>query len=226
MKKAILATVISIFLSACENNSSSSATVTEINLQFKEKKLTSISEEKTSLKGHLSLKNNPFNITGLGYKTPTIESLTNNGRFKYKEGEIITFMIGGNKLFSVKGNREIDIAKSLLIENKLTNFSLPATTFDIRELLNLPPDNTIIPFKSLHKTSNTIRLLLILDTDRNANNGIDLKNWHHRLEGKEIELDTRLDKKLGFRKYFKGLLLPPILMDVTKPLSYIYGNNS
>jgi len=85
-------------------------------------------------------------VSGIAYKTVTKAGLTDdNGTFKYKEGEEVTFSIGGIKLGATRG-------EAILTPQELAG---------VTEVNNSRAEDILV-------------LLQTLDKDHNASNGIDI----------------------------------------------------
>ena len=85
-------------------------------------------------------------VQGIGYSTPTQSGVTDeNGSFKYKDGETVTFKIGGIKLGKTKGLSTLtpqELAGVTVVENS--------------------------------KAQDILILFQTLDADHNASNGIEI----------------------------------------------------
>lgn len=217
MQKILLATSISILLSACSGGGggeSSSPTPTPTP--------TPTNVGGGSEAGQLQLGTVPWDIDGLGFKTATIDAITVDGKFSYNEGETITFMLGDNELFSVAGSPEQSLNSALL-----QSFQLPSDQKSLELALHKRPGlNSNANLSPIHKISNKIKLLLVLDNDKDSSNGIDLTDWHTKLAGTTIELNTRFDDNQAFYKTFqnhlKSELIHPTYLDSAMPLIFLY----
>ena len=119
---------------------------------------------------------NAFPVKGLHYETETLSGMTDEqGGYQYREGEIINFSLGDTQLGSAPGVPEITPFDWLGIT--------PST--DESELVTLLKRPMI---SSLDLVLNASSLLLSLDVDANAENGIDLGGAHEFLLGQELEM--------------------------------------
>jgi hypothetical protein len=163
-----------------------------------------------------------LDIDGLGFKTAKIDSATVDGQFSFNAGEDVTFMLGASELFTLTGSNSINLTDAILEANDLTADTLPVTASEVITALEQRPGTAPTELNPLHKISNTLKLLLVLDADRDSSNGIDLSDWNTKLSGTEVNLNTRLDDNLEFLKIFKNDLITPLAMDVAEPLLFLY----
>lgn len=209
MQKVLLAASISVLLSACSGGGGGSSSPSTIGGGSKA--------------GQLQLGTAALDIDGLGFKTATIDATTVDGKFSYNEGETVTFMLGNNELFSVTGSQEQSVNNALL-----KNFQLPSDQKSLELALHKRPGlNNNTNLSPIHKISNTIKLLLVLDSDKDSSNGIDLTDWHTKLASTAIELNTRFDDNQAFYNTFQNQQAPdlihPTYLDVASPLVYLYS---
>jgi hypothetical protein len=212
MQKILLTTSISILLSACGGGGESSKPTPS--------PVSTIGGGSEA--GQLQVGGNILDIDGLGFKTATIDSVTVDGQFSFNAGEDVTFILGASELFTLTGNNSISLADAILEANDLTADTLPVTASEVITALEQRPGTAPTELNPLHKISNTLKLLLVLDADRDSSNGIDLSDWNTKLSGTEVNLNTRLDDNLEFLKIFKNDLITPLAMDVAEPLLYLY----
>jgi hypothetical protein len=119
------------------------------------------------------------NVIGLHYRTPTREGVTDaNGSFRYLAGEPVTFSIGSIVLGSASGAATIS-------PFTLAGMAPPTTELDLRR--ELRATRTTTPFV---RAINMARLLLVLDADHDAANGIDLRGRESALAGASINFGT------------------------------------
>ncbi|MEH6448162.1 MAG: hypothetical protein V7765_05790 [Oleispira sp.] len=214
MQKILLATSISILLSACGSGGGGSSSPTPTP--------TPTNVGGGSEAGQLQLGTAALDIDGLGFKTASINAITVDGKFSFNEGEAVTFLLGKTEIFTVNGNSSISLSDAILKANALTAETLPTTANEVMTALEKRPGIAPTELNNLHKVSNTLKLLLVLDADRDASNGIDLAGWNAKLNATEVNLNTRLDDNLEFLKVFKDDLITPLAMDVAEPLLYLY----
>lgn len=207
MKKILLAATI-LAVSACGGGGGGGS---------KSKAPTPTPTPTPALEGQLTLGAASFDIDGLGFKTASIDSTTKDGKFSFKDGETVTFSLGKNDLFSIKASKSINFSEALL-----KNIKLPTTADEITAVIEKRPGIAPSELHPLHKVSNTLKLLLVLDDDRDSSNGFDLSDWHKKLSNTAVNLNTHLDNNLEFRKVFKDKLIAPLAMDTAKPLVYLY----
>ncbi len=123
-------------------------------------------------------------VVGARYKTPTIEGVTNSdGIFKYHKGEKVEFFINSISLGKATPKDVPDSLKDKVKANKIV------TPLDLAK-----NDN--------NKTVKIAQLLISLDSDGNASNGIDIDS--SKLNDKEknitidnIDLDNSLEIKVS-----------------------------
>jgi hypothetical protein len=95
------------------------------------------------------------NLSGISYVSDINGTTDSNGTFSYKYGKDVTFKIGGIKLGKINTS-DINVTDKLVF---------------IGELLGLPRTNSTDA-----KLVSLLRLLQSLDSDGNANNGIDINS--------------------------------------------------
>lgn len=104
-------------------------------------------------------------VIGLQYRTPTRQGATDSsGTFRYLTGETVTFSIGAVELGSVPGASTVTLFT-------LVGVTPPTTELELRRELKRAT-NAVTPFV---RATNMARLLLVLDVDNNASNGVDLR---------------------------------------------------
>ncbi len=174
-------------------------------------------------------------VAGLSYRTATLSGVTSErGAFEYREGEDITFSLGTTDLVTVTPETNLS-----LFELLDSAFTLPRTTKDIRAQLRAPESyevqtqlefiqNSYYPSQvsGLHQASNIMQLLLALDSDHDASNGIDLTGgqWTTALNALDVtfELPLRNFYKSDAMIAFQQETGIPLAMDKTVPLTTLY----
>jgi len=111
------------------------------------------------------------NVSGLGYRTPTREGVTDTqGTFKFLPGETVTFFVGGIELGAAPGAAEI------------TPFTLAGMTPPTTEpALRRELDRATRTSGNFVRAINMARLLLALDADGNSTNGLDVSGRENAL---------------------------------------------
>lgn len=174
-------------------------------------------------------------VAGLSYRTATLSGVTSErGAFEYREGEDITFSLGTTDLVTVTPETNLS-----LFELLDSAFTLPRTAKDIRAQLRAPEsyevqrqlefiENSYYPSQvsGLHQASNIMQLLLALDSDHDASNGIDLTGgqWTTALNALDVTFE------LPLRDFFKSDAMITfqqetgisLAMDNTAPLKALY----
>ncbi|WP_196159351.1 hypothetical protein [Reinekea sp. G2M2-21] len=167
--------------------------------------------------GQLTAGSQPFDIDGLGFKTATVNAKSIDGQFSYNDGEQITFMLGDTELFTVAAAENLNFSTALR-----QGYALPDTADAVLSILETPPGQAAATLDPLHVISNKMKLLLVLDNDRNPDNGIDLTDWHQRLAGTFVDLDHAFDRPDVFVDTFSGSLAAPVAIDIAEPLVTLY----
>ncbi len=123
------------------------------------------------------------NVKGLHYKTSTTEGLTNaDGEFEYREGEDITFSLGGITLGMAQ-------AKVNMSPFDLVGISAPESKKTIYSGLGYDThagEKIITPFM---RAVNMTRLLMVFDADQNTANGIDLGDADNDLTSESLNFN-------------------------------------
>ncbi len=102
-------------------------------------------------------------VAGLKYETPTISGVTNGrGEFRYYQGEAVTFLVGRLVLGTAKGASRINLAQLVYrVGGDIDRLHDPSVT-------------------------NLARLLLTLDQDGDAENGVTIAPVVHEIVGSKI----------------------------------------
>lgn len=117
-------------------------------------------------------------VSGLHYETPTQSGLTNSsGEFKYKQGESVTFSVGGITLGSTLGANQIT-------PFDLFNLTAPQTEAEVLSILN-----NFVNVDDFDRALNMVVFLTSLDNDGNPDNGLDLTGWHTALSDASLSFD-------------------------------------
>ncbi|WGL18339.1 hypothetical protein PVT68_08595 [Microbulbifer bruguierae] len=155
-------------------------------------------------------------IQGLHYETPSFSGLTNrNGRFRYREGETVTFSLGGILLGSASGAPKLnpfDLVGSSPLRDEL---ALRAALEDHQRV------------DALDLVANMMLLFLTLDRDQNPENGIDLTDWNRDLA--DYRLDFAFDlygfparRGLDSLSAIKTAFAIQYQLPLSEPLLYLY----
>ena len=158
-----------------------------------------INEDETTsilLAGQLS----QIPIEGLNYSTPTHSGVTESGgRFYYREGETVTFSLGGTTIGSAPGNALVTLF-ALFDE---ADFN--PDWYDIRAKVS---GSTLSNFNGL---VNAVTLLQNLDDDADVSNGIRInERVQAAAEAIEIDLMNIVDSSFRIDRSFRSLLLAAI----------------
>ncbi|GAA3917685.1 hypothetical protein [Litoribacillus peritrichatus] len=174
-------------------------------------------------------------VAGLSYRTATLSGVTSErGAFEYREGEDITFALGTTDLVTVTPETNLS-----LFELLDSAFTLPRTAKEIRaqlrapesyevqsQLANIVDSNHPSQVSGLHQASNIMQLLLALDSDRDASNGIDLTQteWQPTLDELDVTFEMRLSDfyKVEPMLTFQQETGISLAMDKTVPLTTLY----
>jgi len=118
-------------------------------------------------------------VQGLRYETASQSGLTNSlGEFTYREGESVTFHIGGTQLGIAPGSDTI---------TPFSLFGISALATEAEITLALTGDTV----NSFDRAINTATLLQTLDIDGDPNNGINIGNSHSGLMSLSIPLSVK-----------------------------------
>ncbi|MDQ2738439.1 MAG: hydrolase, partial [Actinomycetota bacterium] len=84
-------------------------------------------------------------ISGLKYETPSTAGITNErGEFQYRDGESVTFLIGGIVLGSVEGAPRVNLAQLVdRVDGKIDRLHDPMVTNFARLIQTLDQDGTV-----------------------------------------------------------------------------------
>jgi len=117
-------------------------------------------------------------VQGLHYQTATQAGLSSaEGEFKYLAGETVTFAIGGIQLGSASGAAQIS-------PFDLFQLTPPSTEAVLRAEWS---NRTVTDFD---RVANIALLLVSLDNDHDADNGLDLTGWDTTLAGASLSFDA------------------------------------
>lgn len=117
-------------------------------------------------------------VTGLHFETPTQSGLTNSaGEFSYKEGETVTFSIGGITLGTATGADQVS-------PFDLFDLTPPQTQVELVKVLR-----NVVEADDFDRVLNIVVFLTSLDNDGNPENGIDLTGWHAALSNATLSFD-------------------------------------
>lgn len=165
-----------------------------------------------------------LDIDGLGFKTETVSGITLDGKFSYNAGESVQFMLGNTQLGELKEVDQANLATLLHGEYVIPTGEefRAALNSGSNELATLPK----VALSPLHVLSNKIKLLLLLDKDKNSDNGLDLVDWHAKLKDVTINLNTSLYDNSEFLAVFQNVEAPnlhlPTAIDLAEPLRYYH----
>jgi hypothetical protein len=151
-------------------------------------------------------------VAGLSYETATLSGLTNaRGEFKYKQGETVTFSVGGIALGSVAGAAKISPFSLLPLATP------PATELALRMELGNRKDVT-----DFDRAANIAFLLVSLDLDANPDNGLDLTGWDSSLAAATLNFNADLYQFA--RKFRRFASANGINSNITpiQPLAHVY----
>ncbi|WP_430462317.1 hypothetical protein ACQUQU_05855 [Thalassolituus sp. LLYu03] len=173
------------------------------------------------------------------YSSASFSGLTDaSGQFEYKAGEQITFALGNIPLGEVSAVAQIPLYTLLS-----SRYSLPQSERELRSALRAPSYSAVYSqlqdkqeriwqssAGDVHQVANTVRLLLSLDSDRDASNGLDLitGNWNTVL-GTELGLDLTIPlESFAEQKSILQLqqqeTLPSLAMRPSDSLSLLYAS--
>lgn len=174
-------------------------------------------------------------VAGLSYRTDTLSGTTSAiGAFEYREGEQITFSLGATDLVTTTAKANFSLFE--LIDGA---YSLPRTAKEVRAQLRMP-EYTLVPSElenitmkkafgtipNLHQASNIMQLLLALDSDQDANNGIDLTQgqWQEALMKLTVNFKQPLDQfsQSEVMDAFQHETGISLAMDKAAPLKALY----
>ena len=102
-------------------------------------------------------------IVGLRYQTPTLEGLTNErGEFRYRPGEVVTFLVGRLVLGATEGALRVNLAQlNVRVAGNIDKLHDPSVT-------------------------NLARLVFSLDQDGNLENGVTIAPAAHDIVGSRV----------------------------------------
>ncbi len=107
-------------------------------------------------------------ISGLRYSTATKDELTNSdGQFQYQSGEMIRFSFAGINL-----GEAVPASNEVSLLSLIPNSKIYTTTHQVTELFNTAASSP--DYLAFNKVHNLLTLLMSLDKDSNADNGIQL----------------------------------------------------
>lgn len=177
-------------------------------------------------------------ISGLNYKIGDRTGIVKSGEsIPYDAGDEISFSLGKITLATIPAKDNINLSDLFP--------DLPTTAKDIRFQLRLADDVTE-PLQSsedteqkeysygatptLHRTSNIMRLLLAMDNDGNAENGLDLVtgDWAGKLANFDedtlpLNSNLKIFERHGRVEAFSQIHSLPLNMDIADPLSALYA---
>ncbi len=117
-------------------------------------------------------------VEGLHYETTSQSGLTNDaGEFTYKEGETVTFSVGGITLGSVSGSAQVT-------PFDLFQLAVPTTEAEVLAILR-----SVSEVNDYDRVINIAVFLTSLDQDGNPENGIDLTGWEAALSNASLSFD-------------------------------------
>ena len=102
------------------------------------------------------------------------------GEFEYIADEEVTFSISGIEIGSTIGQEQLNVFDFF-------NISAPATELELRG--ELYTENNITDFD---RAANIALLLLSLDNDRDASNGLDITRWDDTLADANLDVNRSL----------------------------------
>ncbi|MEH6448164.1 MAG: hypothetical protein V7765_05800 [Oleispira sp.] len=168
-------------------------------------------------------------LVGVKYATATQSGVIGvNGEFKYLADESIILSVGNTVLGT------LPVASNISVSSLFTD--LPDTAKGIRTSLRMPeysrtetrtgisPSVTQGRYNTLHKASNMMQLLLALDNDSDASNGIDITVNTALVSDLNINFDASLFEFSNSTalQSFQHSSNVSLGMEVSKPLSEVY----
>ncbi len=168
-------------------------------------------------------------LVGVNYETATQSGvIAANGEFQYLADETLTLSIGNTLL------GQVPAAANVSINSLFTG--LPETAKAIRTALRMPeytstrirtdiyPSMTQGRYNALHKASNLMQLLLALDNNHDASDGINITDNTAATSNLDISFDTNLFEFSDSTslKAFQHTSNISLGMEVSKPLSEVY----
>lgn len=153
-----------------------------------------------------------FNIEGVHYSSKSYSGDTDaKGSFLYLPGEEVTFSIGATVLATRTPHAGMTFPDLFAV-------SLPRTQMTVTDVLTSYAPN------GFHQMANAMALLMLLDNDQDANNGINVTAWQE--PGKLPALQLNQNLYTFFYKTLAGLVKQKNLVRrrviVSEPLMLIY----
>ena len=139
-------------------------------------------------------------VEGLKYSTSTLSGFTDNqGRFQYKDGETVTFKIGGLELGSAKGS-ELITPLTLTNESDLNNISSKSTNIArvLQSLDEEPTNSGLIKIPSSLKNLNIPSIDIESDADLNT-----ILQKAQDITSKDYVLKDSITAKSDMKKYIE-----------------------
>ncbi|MCD8521617.1 MAG: hypothetical protein LRY72_05050 [Saccharospirillaceae bacterium] len=178
-------------------------------------------------------------VAGVQYSSTSFSGTTDaSGRFEYKADEQITFTLGNIPLGESSSAAQISLYT--LINGR---YSLPQSERELRSALRAPSYSAVYSqlrdkqeriwqgaAGSIHQAANTVRLMLALDSDRDASNGLDLisGNWNTVLSADlglnlDVPLESFAEQKSILQLQQQGTL-PSMAMRPSDSLALLYAS--
>lgn len=151
-------------------------------------------------------------IEGLRYTTESQSGLTNNaGEFRFREGETITFSLGGTDFPITQADTELN-PFTIIGLNPLVQET------DIVRTLNAPDGS------SFDTVINIANLLQSLDADGNLGNGITLGNADAQLQNVSISLHVKASTFAQSPEFIQArqLLNVPSIRTLSQVMDFLY----
>ncbi|WP_308365841.1 MULTISPECIES: hypothetical protein [unclassified Microbulbifer] len=155
-------------------------------------------------------------VEGVRYQTSSQSGLTDSGGgFIYREGETVTFSLGGITLGSALAAERIDLFDLYRLEPPASEVTLRA------ELANTEV------ISDFDRVANIAMLLVTLDNDRRLDNGIDASGWDQQLADTGLNFDKNLytfpsERGPDTLTALKTIFAIDYSVPVAVPLPYLY----
>lgn len=150
---------------------------------------------------------------GIRYKTETQSGLTDsNGAFYYRQGELVTFSIGGIQLGIAEGAENISLFDFF-------NMEPPSTERALRKEF----ENTEVT--DFDRVINIGLLLAFLDEDNDPTNGLDLTGWDETLVDERYSFERNFySREYDFYEYLEDKYNFDSSTHRRATIEYIYNN--
>ncbi|MGL6161364.1 hypothetical protein [Microbulbifer sp.] len=155
-------------------------------------------------------------VEGVRYQTSSQSGLTDaGGGFIYREGETVTFSLGGITLGFAPAAERIDL---------FDLYGLEPPTGEVALRAELANTEVVSDFD---RVANIAMLLATLDNDRRLDNGIDVTDWDQQLADTDLNFDINLyafpsERGPDTLTALKTTFATDYSIPVTVPLPYLY----